>query len=128
MKTKFAGKKRKFLRTILGTLSFSTALFIFQACYGTPDDLRMDILFEGVVKSKTTDLPITGIKVSIVNQPQTDITDITGSFQIYTSKEAEYTFRFEDVDANENGSFLTKDTLITFQGHSNILNVKLDVK
>ena len=128
MKTKFADRKRKILRTIFGTLSFSSALFIFQACYGTPEDFVTDVSFEGVVKSKTTDLPVTGIKVSLVNQPQTDLTDNTGKFQIYTVKETEYTFRFEDVDANENGSFLTKDTVITNAGKSNILNVKLDVK
>ena len=128
MKTKFAYRKRKILRTIFGALSFSSALFIFQACYGTPEDFVTDVFFEGVVKSKTTNLPIPGIKVTIVNQPQTDLTDNTGKFQIYTVKETEYTFRFEDVDANENGSFLTKDTVITYTGNSNILNVKLDVK
>jgi hypothetical protein len=67
MKTNFKDRKRKVLRAIYGTLSFSTALFVFQACYGTDKDFGADYYLKGIVKSKTTNLPIPGIKVSVEN-------------------------------------------------------------
>ena len=56
---------KKWVRRIVGGLSFTSALFVFQACYGTPQDFGLDILLEGQVKSKSTGLPIQGIKVSV---------------------------------------------------------------
>jgi hypothetical protein len=125
MKAKFNEKKRKILRTIYGALSFSTALFVFQACYGTPKDFGLDVRFFGVVKSKSTNMPIPGIKVSLLVQPQYEITDTAGKFMIDVSKAPEYTFIFEDIDSTKNGTFMTKDTVIKTVG---ILNISLDDK
>jgi putative lipoprotein (rSAM/lipoprotein system) len=128
MKTTITDKKRKILRTIYGALSFSTALFVFQACYGTPQDMGMDVLIQGLVKSKATSLPIPGIKVSIENQPQSEITDSNGSFKFYASSASEYKFKFEDIDSSVNGLFSTKDTILKVIDKSTFLSISLDAK
>jgi len=128
MTTKIKEKKRKILRIIFGTLSFSTALFVFQACYGTPEDFGMDVEIKGYVKSKVTNQPIPGIKVSLENQPQYELTDSEGMFKIYTSKDSSYKVMFEDIDSTTNGSFLPKDTVISIIDDTTFLNVALDAK
>jgi hypothetical protein len=128
MKTKITDKKRKILRRIFGALSLSSALFIFQACYGTPGYFGADLSIQGFVKSKTTHLPIPGIKVSITNQPQYEITDNTGKFKIYTTRESEYYIKFEDIDDIKNGAFLPKDTVLNIVNESTLLNVYLNDK
>jgi hypothetical protein len=35
--------KQNWRRKLLGGLSLTSALFIFQACYGTPHDMGLDI-------------------------------------------------------------------------------------
>jgi len=125
---KISDKRRKFLRVIFGTLSFSSALFVFQACYGPPEDFGMDVLIQGSVKSTVTNLPVPGIKVSIENQPQYEITDSEGKFRIYASEDSEYKILFEDIDADKNGSFLPGDTVVRIVDENTFLNVSLDVK
>ena len=105
-------KKRKIARAVFGTLSFSTALFIFQACYGTPQDMMDDYPVGGEVTSLATGLPIPGIKVSWVDQPFSGTTDLSGKFKFYLPRENEYKLRFEDVDAALNGSWQSRDTLV----------------
>ena len=128
MKTEITDKKRKILRRIFGALSLSSALFVFQACYGTLKDFGADVFIQGFVKSKTTNSPIPGIKVSIANQPQYEITDNTGKFKIYTSLGNEYNLKFEDIDDVKNGAFLPKDTILTTVNESTLLNVYLNDK
>jgi hypothetical protein len=128
MKTTLADKKRKILRRIYGTLSLTSALFVFQACYGTPKDMGNDVYIQGLVKSKSTNQPIPGIKVSILNFPQYELTDQAGTFKIYTSREDAYTVKFEDIGTNQSVKFLPKDTIIKIVNESTILNVSLDAK
>lgn len=128
MRRKLTDKKRKILRRIYGALSFTTALFVFQACYGTPQDFGYDVFIQGVVKSRTTNQPISGIKVSVTSEPQYEITDATGLYKIYVPHYNNYTVRFEDIDSNINGSFLAKDTVFTFYDQSSRLNVYLNDK
>ncbi len=128
MKMKLTDRKRKILRKIYGALSLSSSLFVFQACYGTPHDMGMDVYIQGFVKSKTTNIPITGIKVSIENHPQYEMTDSIGGFKIYTSRDTEYKLKFEDVDSTKNGMFLPKDTIVKIINESTFLNVRLDAK
>jgi len=128
MMKKLTDKKRRILRKVYGALSLSSALFVFQACYGTPHDMGMDVYIQGFVKSKTTNQPITGIKVSIVNHPQYEVTDNEGKFKIYTSRDSVYKVKFEDVDSTRNGAFLPKDTVVKIVDESTFLNVSLDVK
>jgi len=128
LKSRIIQRKQKVFRAVFGTLSFSTALFIFQACYGTPADLRADYCVEGVVTSRTSGLPISGIKVSWLNQPYAGWTDPSGKFTFYLPRESEYTLRFEDTDAALNGKFLPKDTLISASGQSKVIDVRLDAQ
>ena len=128
MLKKYTNKKRKILRKIYGALSLSSALFIFQACYGTPRDMAMDVYIQGIVKSKSTNQPINGIKVSIDNQPQFELTDSEGKFKIYISRNPEYKIKFEDIDSANNKSFLPKDTIVKSDDESTFLNVSLDDK
>ena len=128
MKTALTDKKRKFLRRIFGVLSLSSALFVFQACYGTPKDMGSDVYIQGLVKSKATNQPIPGIKVSILNHPQYELTDQAGMFKIYTSREDIYTVKFEDIGSNQSVKFLPKDTVIKIVNESTILNVSLNAK
>jgi len=89
--------KRKILRILFGTLSFSTALFVFQACYGTNKDFGRDVLIKGCVKSKVTDKPLAGIKISISNMPQFVYTDSLGQFEMFSSENYECKLVFEDT-------------------------------
>jgi putative lipoprotein (rSAM/lipoprotein system) len=126
MNTKPISKKRKILRKIYGALSLSTALFVFQACYGPQQDLGADFYIQGVVKSKSTNQPISGIKVSVANQPQYEYTDSTGCFKIYASYASEYKIVFEDIDSTENGNYRSLDTILDIVNDTVYLNISLD--
>lgn len=120
--------KKKWIRKIIGGLSFTTALFVFQACYGTPQDFGLDLLLEGQVKSKTTGLPIKGIKVSVMDNTQHTITSNDGRFSFYTEMMADMKILFEDIDSTLNGSFHNSDTLLTQPQERVFLNIKLEEK
>jgi len=115
--------KRNWLRNLAGGLSFTSALFVFQACYGTPQDFTLDLLVEGRVKSNSSGLPIKGIKVSVVDNMQYEITDENGMFSLYTGYIEDLKLRFEDIDSTQNGLYLDKDTTI----HAINDNVYLEV-
>ena len=121
-------KKRKIARTIFGTLSFSTALFVFQACYGTPPDALADNSVQGVVTSVTTGLPIPGIKVSWKDRHFSGITDQNGKFMFYLPLQNEYILRFEDVDTAQNGSWQTRDTLVKIPDGRLSIQIKMDAR
>jgi hypothetical protein len=120
--------KRNWIRTIIGGLSFTSALFIFQACYGTPQDLGHDLLLEGQVKSKTSELPIKGIKVSVSDNQQFQLTDETGGFSFYTGMQENLKIQFEDVDLTQNGLYANKDTVINPVSPKVFLDIKLEDK
>ena len=103
---------KKIKRKILGFLSLTSALFIFQACYGTPQDFGLDVYIEGIVRSEKTNKPIHGIKVSLANQPQYDYTSEQGKFKFYIERNNEYKIKFEDIDSLENRLFCSKDTIL----------------
>jgi hypothetical protein len=104
---------RKIKRKVLGFVSFSAALFIFQACYGAPQDTQSDIIVQGTVKSDSTGQTVEGIKVTFTETNQYVITDSSGSFYFYIPEYNSYPLRFEDNDSIENGSFNTFDTIIS---------------
>jgi hypothetical protein len=127
MKKQLTDRKRKILRRIYGALSLTSALFIFQACYGPMQDFG-NVIIQGFVKSKTTELPIPGIKVTVNNEPQYEVTSSSGTFKIYTTVSSEYRMIFEDVDSISNGSYLRKDTTLKNVNSFNWLNVSLNDK
>lgn len=120
--------KRKMLRKIFGTLSFTGMLFVFQACYGAPQDMYRDIYIEGVVKSNKTSLPLSGIKVSVSNNQTSILTDEDGKFKIYTLPAPELLLKFEDIDEAQNGMFQSKDTLVKPNNKAVFITIGMDAK
>ena len=112
----------------MGGLSLTTALFIFQACYGTPQDMGLDIFIEGQVKSEKTNKPVKGIKVSVEDKLQYQYTDESGNFSFYTETATSYKIKFEDIDSDQNGIFVEKDTLLTKIDKTIYLNIELEEK
>lgn len=120
--------KRNWTRKLIGGLSFTSAMFVFQACYGTPQDFGMDILVEGQVKSKATGLPVKGIKVSVEENMQYDFTNDEGKFSFYTEPVNSLKIKFEDVDLDQYGTFVNKDTIPAVADKKVYLNIALDSK
>lgn len=105
--------KKNWIRKLIGGLSFTSALFVFQACYGTPQDFGVDLLIEGQVTSKINGLPIEGIKVAVPAEGQYQLTDTDGRFSFYTGIADTVLLRFTDIDSVDDGAFLTRDTVLT---------------
>lgn len=105
--------KRDWKRKIIGGLCLTSVAFVFQACYGTPQDFGDDLLIEGQVKSKTSGLPIKGIKVSIADKIQYTNTDENGKFSFYIERLQYAKIQFTDIDSTQNTLFSNKDTLVT---------------
>jgi hypothetical protein len=80
------------------------------------------------VKAKTTGLPIEGIKVSIHESMQYQMTDQEGKFSFYTQKLAGLTLQFQDVDSIQNGHFLEKDTALSGLNDRVFLDISLEEK
>ena len=57
--------KRNILRKIIGGISLTSVMFVFQACYGTPQDFGFDLLVQGQVKSKTSDCQLKELKFQL---------------------------------------------------------------
>jgi hypothetical protein len=120
--------KRKWIRRVIGGLSLTSALFVFQACYGTPQDFRLDLLVEGQVKSKASGLPIKGVKVSAGENMQFEITGDDGKFLLFTQMTRGLTIRFQDIDASENGLFADRDTVLNTLAERVYLNILMEEK
>lgn len=112
-------KLRKWLRNIFGGISITAAAFVFQACYGPLPDESKDVKLTGTVKSKNTNVPIKGIKVTVNDEEYYyGITDKDGKFDFYASfpgrnysyQDKDYAYdrvsvHFRDIDGVENGLF-----------------------
>jgi len=120
--------KRNWRRKLLGGLSLTSALFVFQACYGTPHDMGLDIFIEGQVKSEKTNKPVKGIKVSVADMMQFEYTNEEGKFSLYTEVADSYKIKFEDIDSNQNGIFVGRDTLLTNIDKTVYLDIVLEEK
>lgn len=118
----------KWLRRIIGGLSFTSALFIFQACYGTPHDDMFDVLIEGQVTSSSTGMPIKDIKVYFAKETRYQLTDGDGRFSLYTVRDDSANVRFESFDSVRNDYYVLKDTVFELTSSHIILDVKLDCK
>jgi hypothetical protein len=120
--------KRNWVHKLIGGVSFTSAMFVFQACYGTPQDFGLDILIEGQVKSSATGLPVKGIKVSVAENMQYEFTNEEGKFSFYTEIVDSYKIKFEDVDSDQTGAFIDKDTIIATIDKRVYLDIALDQK
>lgn len=120
--------KNNFIKKLIGGLSFTTAMFVFQACYGTPQDFGSDVYISGLVKSKKSGQPIKGIKVSVADNPQYQYTGEDGSFSFYTEIAESCKIKFEDIDSDQNGVFNNKDTTLTNLAELIYLDILLEEK
>ena len=120
--------KGNIIRKIIGGLSLTSAMFVFQACYGTPQDFGLDLLIEGQIKSKASGLPIKGIKVSVADNMQYETTDEEGKFSFYTEMLEGLTLQFQDIDSTQNGVFTARDTVITDLSEKIYLDIALEEK
>jgi hypothetical protein len=127
VKTKWV-MKQSWIRKILGGISLTSALFVFQTCYGTPQDAGLDLLIEGQVTSKLSGLPVEGIKVSVAENSQHRFTDPEGKFSFYTGMLENLTLLFEDVYSVQNGSFKSRDTVLTKYQDKIYLDIELEEK
>ena len=118
--------KFNWTKKLLGGLCLSSVAFVFQACYGTPQDFGEDLFVQGKVTDKTTGLPIKGIKVSVVDRMQYLYTNEEGDFAFYTMRADRTVVRFEDVDSIENGSYAAKEIVLPGSLHVVDLTIDLD--
>ena len=119
-------KYRKWLRKIFGCISFTAVAFVFQACYGHVQDEFYDVKLTGTVTSKTTNLPIKGIKITVNNNMGLSMgfTDENGNFNFSATVPNPHFYRdstlnsdsvniyFLDIDGAENGYFEDKTIII----------------
>ncbi len=118
--------KFNWTKKLLGGLCLSSVAFVFQACYGPPQDFGEDLFVQGKVTDKTTGLPIKGIKVSVVDRMQYLYTNEEGHFFFYTMRADSTVVRFEDVDSIENGSYAAKEIVLPGSLHVVDLTIDLD--
>ena len=124
---------RKFLRKVFNGISLTAVAFIFQACYGPGPDRYCDFKLTGTVTSKSTNLPIKGIKISDDEGLNFGFTDENGNFDFYTSFQDCYNSKysvnihFNDVDGVENGHFANKTIVVEPVNKNEVqINVELD--
>ena len=112
----------KWLHNLLKGASLTTALFIFQACYGNPQNAMLDEYGEApmtfLVHSKTTGAPVEGVLVqSTTNEnggmvfSNLGVTDSNGLCKVnipyYRNVRGPW-LRFEDPS----GNYAVKDTVL----------------
>ncbi len=122
------GFKKKAIRSFLGLFSLSTMLFVFQACYGTPQDFGSDVLIEGVVRSESDNQTVQGIRIGFMDMPQYTVTDKDGYFSLYCPEKEMYAFILQDEDKSRHGSYSEADTTILPGQGENQIFVNLLVK
>jgi putative lipoprotein (rSAM/lipoprotein system) len=114
------------IRNWLAGLSLTTAFFIFQACYGPPQDFGLDVLIEGKVVSEESGEPVPGIQIQSSGESlQYTQTDDKGQFSFYVAKDSVYRLNFTDTDEAENGRFASEDTTVQDTGDSLFMEIKL---
>jgi hypothetical protein len=121
--------KSKLLRFFLKSVSLTAVLFVFQACYGTPQDFEQDLQIEGTVVDKSSGLPILGIKVQLGGTLQYTYTDSLGRFYMFKyNNYSDFNLQFSDIDSLGNGHFLPLDTTITYSSPYMNIPIALDPK
>ena len=102
--------KRNWVKNIFRGFCLTSAVFVFQACYGTGPDNENSIYIEGVVKSKKTGAPLRHIDVSVADRIQR--TKESGEFHFYIPKTSNVVVSFKDADVTDGVFYISKDTLI----------------
>jgi hypothetical protein len=79
--------------------------------YGPPYENEL-FSISGNVYAKGTDIPVSGIKVSVQGSSIHDYIGNNGYFQLYVPMQNSYTLIFEDFDGSENGSWKTHQIIV----------------
>jgi len=145
---KIKNLKRKMIRYFCTGICLSSVAFVFQACYGSPHDEFYDVKLTGTVRSKTTNLPIKGIKISVNDERfgSYGFTDENGKFEFYatvpnsldyysvidSTQTIRYTpdsvyVHFIDYDGIENGLFEDK-TIIIAPAYKNEVKISVELE
>lgn len=117
---------RKKIRNILKGASLTTAMFIFQACYGTGPNMYDQYEVQFKVVSADTGEPLEGIMVNYYDSQITNPmgqTNASGELSFFVSRfkedETPYTFRIHDP----NVVYSSKDT--TFAALPSLVEIRL---
>ncbi len=122
----------KWLHNLLKGASLTGALFVFQACYGTP---QLPMMEDGVAPmtfslvSRTTGEPLAGIQVSVRNHSYENMlgtTDADGRCRVeipYSRNIVGPVLAFEDPQ----GQYVPKDTTLADLRDREII-IKMDVQ
>jgi hypothetical protein len=117
--------KKNWIQKIIMGLSFTSVLFVFQACYGTPQDFGADMLVEGIVQAKQSGEPISGIKVTLdlpEQGKQYAYTNEEGRFSMYTLPCDSLPVCFTDSV----GKFASIDTVIVSKSDRFFVTIELE--
>ncbi len=129
--------RRNFQQRILSFLGITGSLFIFQACYDTPQDFNPDTLisFEGSVKSEDTRESVSDIEVKLSLSNEYDLlsthTDENGRFIfdiIAESPDDSYDISINDIDGEKNGSFRSSNKSLSAENKSENITILLKRK
>jgi putative lipoprotein (rSAM/lipoprotein system) len=127
--------KRQLLKKVLLILGVCGAgLMTACAKYGTlVSTFYMNL--KGTVKSKETSQVINGIQIEVINGNQAKgLTDTNGAFSINSEivdlGDNTVNLHISDIDGVSNGSFLSKDTIITLTTNEKLAQLKenIDIK
>lgn len=125
---RFLLAKRRLIRAMIHSCSFTGALFVFQACYGPPPSVDDTVYITGRVKSLETSQPIQGIRVSLNNDQQSDFTKSDGGFSFQAESGMNYSLKFKDIDSTMNGEFKDKEVSLKNIDKDTTFEVLLEVK
>jgi hypothetical protein len=126
-RNKWLVSKRKIYYNILKLMGLCSACFLFEACYGspqneTPPDYKMNI--KGIVKSADSLKPLRDIKIAISNSGNSgNVNTSTSANGLYTyntvinDTKLNWTVKASDVDDSLNGSFIEKETTFVITGN-----------
>ena len=128
--------KKGWLRNMFRGLCLTSAVFVFQACYGTPQDFGQDLHVNGVVKSKKTGEPIEGVMIlagantteETYRMSQYFETDKYGKFSFYIHEMDKMHVSFVDANVSDGKDYARKDTIITVNSSEIVLNIELEEK
>jgi putative lipoprotein (rSAM/lipoprotein system) len=127
--------KRRLLQKVLVILGvYGTGLMTSCAKYGTLVSIFYMNL-KGTVKSKESSQAIKGIQVEVINSLQNlkELTDTNGVFSInseFDELDRSVNLHISDIDGALNGSFLSKDTIITLTSNEKLAQLRenIDIK
>lgn len=129
MKTNLIKIRRNLLQKVLGLFSLTALVFVFEACYGTPQDFGEDVEISGTVKSAKTGQTLQGIEVTLKNNDYFVITENDGKFSFFASPGQDYHMSFVDSKATKQVLYLSKDTVLKYNNNDFLnLEIKLNEK